>query len=73
MIGHYVVQGAFVLIGLFALLASIGNWEWFFNTRNARLVSQNAGRTRARTYYGALGIALIVTGVLFFCSVQGWL
>ena len=36
----------FTISGLLAIAASLFNWNWFFNTRNARML---VGRYRRRT------------------------
>ena len=66
MIGQYIVQGIFALAGIISLLAALFNWEWFFSTRNARSIVHNAGRGRARLFYGILGVILIGLAIFFF-------
>lgn len=66
MSAHYVIQGLFVLAGLVSILAAALNWDWFFNARNAQLIVRNVGRSRARLFYGALGVILIIMAVYFF-------
>ncbi|MDR0961237.1 MAG: immunity 17 family protein [Mediterranea sp.] len=63
---HYLIQGIFLLAGLTALLAALGNWNWFFNSRNAAFIVNNVGRPRARLFYGVLGVILIVMAVFFY-------
>lgn len=63
---HYFVQGLFVLAGIVAILASVLNWNWFFNARNAQLIVRNVGRQRARLFYGVLGLILIGMAVFFY-------
>ena len=58
---HYIIQGLFVLVGLLALLAA----------QNTRFIVANAGRSRARLFYAAIGALMIGTGVFFFLSVRG--
>lgn len=70
MTGQYIVQGIFALAGATALLASLFNWEWFFSTRNAQTIVRNAGRNRARLFYGILGVILIGMTVFFFVETQ---
>ena len=46
----------FTISGLLAIAASLFNWDWFFNTRNARML---VGRYRRRTARcGMLGMSL---------------
>lgn len=51
-----------IIMGLFCLICSICNFEWFFMTRTARFVVNLIGRTGARIFY-------IVLGALFIASV----
>ena len=67
---HYLIQGIFAFIGLLAVLASIFNWNWFFQSQNTRFIVQNVGRKRARLFYAALGLLMIATAVYFFLEVQ---
>jgi len=56
------VSGIFLtIIGAIALLSAIFNWEFFFARR---ATSSLIGRTPTRIIYGAIGIALIVWGVI---------
>ncbi len=68
---HYIIQALFVLVGLLALLASLFNWEWFFTAQNTRFIVANAGRGRARLFYGLIGILMMGTGIFFFLSLKG--
>lgn len=72
MIFHFIIQGIFMLTGILSLLAAIGNWEWFFSTRNARSVPYfgNAPRKKVRLFYGSLGILLICLSVYFFIKTR---
>jgi hypothetical protein len=51
-----------VLSGLFSLVASICNWNFFFENRKAYLFVKLFGRNGARIFYGLLGLALVVAG-----------
>ena len=68
---HYVLQIIFVVFGFTSILAAIFNWDWFFNANNSQFIVKNVGRTKARMFYGLLGILMIATGIYFFLSVQG--
>lgn len=50
--------------GLFSLLGAGLDWEWFMNHRKARFLTAILTRTGARYFYGLLGLALVVLGVL---------
>jgi small neutral amino acid transporter SnatA (MarC family) len=56
---QYIVQGIFITTGLIALLASVFDWNWFFNAQNTKFIVEHAGRTRARIFYGVLGVILM--------------
>ncbi len=64
--GHFVVQGLFFLAGIVSVLASLLNWNWFFNARNSQLIVRNVGRNRARLFYGVLGFILMSMAVFFY-------
>lgn len=67
---HYLIQGIFVLVGLLAILASILNWDWFFQSQNTRFIVNNVGRKQARLFYALLGVLMIATAIYFFLEVQ---
>lgn len=48
--------------GVFSILASIFNWDFYFTDRRARLIVKIAGRTGARVIYGIFGLVLIGLG-----------
>lgn len=50
--------------GVFTLVAAMRDWDWFMNARKARFMVALLTRTGARIFYGALGLALLVLGVL---------
>lgn len=70
MVVHYFLQGLFVLVGLTALLASLFDCDWFFNSSNALFIVKNVGRKQARLFYALLGLFMIATAVYFFLEVQ---
>ena len=70
MVMHYIIQGIFVVVGLLAILASLFNWDWFFQSQNMQSIVQNVGRKRARLFYALLGVLMIATAVYFFLEVQ---
>lgn len=63
---QYFVQGIFALAGITSLLAALLNWNWFFTARNTQLIVRNVGRTRARLFYGVLGVILMGMATFFF-------
>lgn len=64
------MQGIFVVVGLLAVLASLFNWDWFFNAQNSQFIVHNVGRKQARLFYALLGLLMIATAVYFFLEVQ---
>ena len=67
---HYLIQGIFVLVGLIATLASLFNWDWFFQSQNTQFIVKNVGRKQARIFYALLGTLMIATAIYFFLEVQ---
>ena len=63
---QYFVQGLFALAGIVSILATVLNWDWFFNTQNVQFIVKNVGRKRARLFYGILGLILVATAIFFF-------
>lgn len=43
-------------VGIFTLLASILNWNFFFESRKARFFVKIFGRNGSRIFYGILGV-----------------
>ena len=50
--------------GAFAISGAVFDWEWFMNHRKAQFFVRLFGRTGTRIFYGILGAALVVLGVL---------
>lgn len=50
-------------VGLFSVLAGVFNWDFFFNSRKARLWIRLFGRGGARIFYILLGVLIIVLGI----------
>ena len=67
---HYLIQGIFVVVGLLAILASLFNWDWFFNSQNTQFIVKNVGRKQARLFYALLGILMIATAIYFYTEVS---
>ncbi|MDR0891284.1 MAG: immunity 17 family protein [Mediterranea sp.] len=68
MTGQYITQAIFALAGSIALLAAVFNWEWFFATRSAKGMTSHVSRTKARLFYGSLGIIIIGMATFFFVA-----
>ena len=67
---HYLIQGIFAVVGLLAILASLFNWNWFFNSQNTQFIVKNVGRKQARLFYALLGILMIATAIYFYREVS---
>ena len=67
---HYLIQGIFAVVGLLAILASLFNWNWFFNSQNTQFIVKNVGRKQARLFYALLGILMISTAIYFYTEVS---
>jgi hypothetical protein len=52
-----------VICGLFSIFCAAMNFEWFVNSRKARLFVKIFGRNGARVFYILLGIALVAGGI----------
>ena len=49
----------FTISGLLAIAASLFNWNWFFNTRNARMLVGRYRRRTARCVYFVAGVLIL--------------
>ena len=59
----------FIAAGGFSIVGAIQDWEWFMQSRKARLFVILMGRKGARVFYGILGLALIVLGSAFLAGI----
>ena len=50
--------------GLFSIVASAADWDWFMNHRKARFFVKILGRTGARIFYALLGVFISSIGLL---------
>lgn len=57
------VGGVAISIGVVGLLASIGNWDLFFQTWKAEWIEARGGRIAVRAVYAMLGLGLIGLGL----------
>ncbi len=55
--------GIFGLAGVLAIMASVFNKDWFFNSVNARAVTGRMSRRMARVFYFIAGVAIVVMAV----------
>lgn len=49
------ICAVFLFAGMLAILASVLNWNWFFNSSNARLITGRFSRRTARIFYFVIG------------------
>ena len=57
------------LVGLFPIVASIADWNFFFESRKAKFFVKAFGRNGARLFYGILGLGITTIGVLAIVGV----
>ncbi len=44
-------------------MAAIRNWDWYYNTSKAKILTGIIGRTGARIFYGIFGVLFIIGGI----------
>ena len=49
--------------GIFSIVSSIFNFDFYFESRKARFFVSIFGRNGARVFYGILGLFLIILGL----------
>jgi hypothetical protein len=50
--------------GLFSICGAAFDWDFFLNSRKARLFVSMFGRNGARIFYGILGLVIVILGTL---------
>ncbi|MGN1416446.1 MAG: Imm17 family immunity protein [Oscillospiraceae bacterium] len=60
----FVYPVIFWLCGLFSIAGAVFDWDFFFSNSKARVFVRLLGRTGARIFYGILGIAIIIMGIM---------
>ena len=53
-----------LLGGIFAFFCAYKDYDWFMNSRKARVFVKLLGRNGARIFYMSLGVFIIVIGLL---------
>lgn len=48
--------------GVYSIIASVTNWDWFFENRRARDLTQALGRDTARAIHLGLGLLCLLGG-----------
>ena len=61
----------FAISGLLAVLASLLNWNWFFNTQGARMLVGRYSRRTARVVYCVAGVLILVMVAAIHLRVAG--
>lgn len=59
----------FVAAGIFCILGAVLNWDWFINSRKARLIVKLLSRNGARIFYGLLGAGIVTYGILVIANI----
>ncbi len=54
----------FIIVGLITLLASIANWDFFFEHNKAQSFLKKFGKNGARIVYGILGALILGLGIM---------
>ncbi len=54
--------------GGFSIAGAVGDWDFFMHNRKARIWVALLGRGGARVFYGILGSALMVGGLVALAS-----
>ncbi|MBI9014975.1 MAG: immunity 17 family protein [Clostridiales bacterium] len=59
---------AVILLGVLCIVASILDWNWWFESRKVRFLTMIFGRKGTRILYGVFGLMFIGTGVYLTIS-----
>ena len=51
-------------VGLFAIISSLADWDYFFNSRKAQFFLNLFGRKGTRIFYSVFGAGLFIVGFL---------
>lgn len=66
MVLHHIIQTLFLISGIVTIAAAIGDWDWFFTSKNAEPVVSYLGRKKSRWLYGTLGTILVAIAIGFY-------
>lgn len=55
--------------GIFSICGAYFDWDWFIESRKARLMVSLFGRNGARVFYGLLGTLITLMGLLITVGV----
>ena len=59
----------FLAAGGFSIVGAVQDWDWFLQSRKARLFVNLMGRKGARIFYGILGLALVALGAALLAGI----
>ncbi len=54
----------FIIAGVFSVLASVKNWDWYFNNLKVQRLVRIFGRTGTRVVYTFIGVFMIGVGIV---------
>ena len=69
-IATLIIVTIFAIVGLFSIVATIANWNWFFNSSNARMLTGRMSRKAARFFYFIIGIAIIFMAIYLVINLK---
>ncbi len=59
---HTIQVIIFFAVGLFSIIGSVLDWNYFLEHRRARLIMRLLGRKGARIFYTLMGIGMLYLG-----------
>ena len=57
-----------IVVGVFAITASVRNWRWFMESHKAQIWIKLFGSNGARGFYFCLGALVLVIGMLLLAG-----
>ncbi len=54
----------FIIAGMFSVLASVKNWNWYFNNFRVQRLVRIFGRTGTRIVYTFIGVFMLGVGIV---------
>jgi hypothetical protein len=64
------IGGILALVGLFCIICSVKDYNWFFEHRKAKLLVRLFGRKGARIFYLALGVFIVCLSAVIMLFLQ---
>jgi len=59
---NIIIDALLLIFGVLFVLASVFNWNYFFNLRKAQILTKSIGLTATRIIYAALGAFFALVG-----------